>query len=231
MKAAIEINNLTKSFGAKHVIDDITVSFEEGKVTGLLGPNGAGKSTLLKMLVGLVKPDSGSIRIFDQKPSVKLNSQIAYLPDRAGWYMFQTVKQAIDYANSIFSDFDMEKAQNMLKEMKLNPEAKVGNISKGQQACLYLIFCLARKASLCLLDEPFSGIDLISRERIIQSIIDSIFDSRQTIIISTHEIHESESLFEKVVFLDEGKIKLSGEVEELRRHGESLETVYRRLYI
>lgn len=231
MKAAVEINNLAKSFGVKHVIDNITISFEEGKVTGLLGPNGAGKSTLLKMLVGLVKPDSGSIRIFDQKPSVKLNSQIAYLPDRAGWYMFQTVKQALDYANSIFSDFDMEKADNMLKQMKLDPEMKVGNISKGQQACLYLIFCLARKASLCLLDEPFSGIDLISRERIIQSIIDSIFDSRQTIIISTHEIHESESLFEKVVFLDEGKIKLCGEVEELRKQGESLEAVYRRLYI
>ena len=92
MNVGIDINNLKKSYNLKQVIDNLSLSFTEGKVTGLLGPNGAGKSTLLKMLVGLVKPDSGSIRIFGQQPSTELNSQIAYLPDRAGWYSFQTLK-------------------------------------------------------------------------------------------------------------------------------------------
>ena len=197
MNAAIEINNLKKSYNSKHVIDNLSLSFTEGKVTGLLGPNGAGKSTLLKMLVGLVKPDSGSILIFRQQPSRELNSQIAYLPDRAGWYSFQTLKEALTYANMIFPGFDVEKASDMLKLMKLDPEMKVGNLSKGQQACFYLIFCLARKVRLCILDEPFSGIDLISRERIIQGIIASIIDGNQTIIISTHEIYETESLLKK----------------------------------
>ena len=230
MKTAIEISNLKKSYESKNVIDNLSLSFAEGKVTGLLGPNGAGKSTLLKMLVGLVKPDSGSISIFGEQPSIKLNSQIAYLPDRAGWYQFQTVKEAINYANIIFANFNLEKAWNMLDQMRLDSLMKVEKLSKGQQACLYLIFCLARNSSLCLLDEPFSGIDLISRERIIQGIIDSIMDSNQTIIISTHEIYESESLFEDVVFLDNGNLKLKGDVEEFRLQGESLETIYRRLY-
>ena len=97
----------------------------------------------------------------------------------------------------IFPGFDVEKASDMLKLMKLDPEMKAGNLSKGQQACLYLIFCLARKVRLCILDEPFSGIDLISRERIIQGIIASIMDGNQTIIISTHEIYETESLLKK----------------------------------
>ncbi len=170
------------------------------------------------------------LQIFGQQPSIKLNSHIAYLPDRAGWYQFQTVKEALDYANMIFTNFNLEKANEYVSSNETRSLMKVENLSKGQQACLYLIFCLARNVRLCILDEPFSGIDLISRERIIQGIIDSIMDSNQTIIISTHEIYESESLFEEVVFLDNGNVKLMGDVEEFRSQGESLETIYRRLY-
>ena len=230
MNTAIEISKIVKSYNSKRVIDNLSLTFAEGKVTGLLGPNGAGKSTLFKMLVGLVKPDSGNIQIFGQKPSIELNSQIAYLPDRAGWYQFQSVKEALAYANVIFPGFDAERAQGMVKLMKLDHDMKVADMSKGQQACLYLIFCLARNVRLIILDEPFSGIDLISRERIIQGIIDSIIDRRQTIIISTHEIYESESLFEDVVFLDNGNITLTGDVETLRSQEGSLEAIYRRLY-
>ncbi|MDP4093306.1 MAG: ABC transporter ATP-binding protein [Bacillota bacterium] len=230
MNTAVETIKLTKRYGSKIVIDNLDLNIEEGKVTGLLGPNGAGKSTLLKALVGLVRPDSGSISIFGQKPSIKLNSEIAYLPDRAGWYQFHTVKTALEYAKSVFPGFDEPKSEEMVKQMKLDIDMKVETLSKGQQACLQLILCLARNVRLCILDEPFSGIDLISRERIIQGIIESIMDGSRTLIISTHEIYESESLFEKVVFLEEGHVKLAGEVEELRRQGDSLENVYRRLY-
>jgi ABC-2 type transport system ATP-binding protein len=114
--------------------------------------------------------------------------------------------------------------------MKLKPEMKVENLSKGQQTCLHLIFCLSRKVRLCILDEPFSGIDLISRERIIHGIIDSIMESSHTVIITTHEIYESENLFEKVVFLDNGRVCMAGDVEELRSQGNSLEALYRRFF-
>jgi ABC-2 type transport system ATP-binding protein len=230
MNFAIELNNLTKTYDSIPVINNLTLNFEQGKVTGLLGPNGAGKSTLLKMLVGLVKPDAGSINIFGQQPSISLNSNIAYLPDRASWYQFQTVKAAFQYANIIFTGFDLEKANKLAVSMKLDVNKKVSALSKGQQSCLYLIFCLARNVQLVLLDEPFSGIDLISREHIIHGIIDSIMDNTQTIIICTHEIYEAESLFEQVVFLSEGNIALVGNVEKLRLKEGSLENIYRRLF-
>ena len=101
MSSALEIKYLSKSYGSKIALDDLTISFPGGQITGLLGPNGAGKSTLLKVLVGLVKPQFGIIRIFDQPAHWKLNSEIAYLPDRPKWYKVHTVKQAITYAHNV----------------------------------------------------------------------------------------------------------------------------------
>jgi len=118
----------------------------------------------------------------------------------------------------------------MAKMMDLELTDKVSALSKGQGARLQVILCLARNVKLVLLDEPFSGIDLVSRERIIQSIIDSMLDKQQTIIISTHEIHEAESLFDHVVFLDQGKLRLEGNAEVLRQENGSIESIYRGLF-
>lgn len=230
MSSALEINNLCKSYGSKKALTQLTVSFPEGQISGLLGPNGAGKSTLLKVLIGLVKPESGTIRVLGQQPNWKLNAEIAYLPDRAKWYKFHTIEQALSYAFKILPGFDLQRAHQMAKIMDLELNAKVSTLSKGQEARLYVILCLARKVKLVLLDEPFSGIDLVSRERIIQSIIDSMLDNQQTILISTHEIHEAESLFDHVVFLDQGRLILEGNAEALRQENGSIESIYRGLF-
>ncbi|HUX46505.1 MAG TPA: ATP-binding cassette domain-containing protein, partial [Desulfosporosinus sp.] len=113
MNSALEINNLCKSYGSKKALTQLTVSFPEGQVTGLLGPNGAGKSTLLKTLVGLVKPESGTIKVLGQQPHWKLNAEIAYLPDRAKWYKFHTVEQALSYALKILPGFNLPHAYQM----------------------------------------------------------------------------------------------------------------------
>lgn len=230
MENAVVFENVVKTYDNKPALNNLSCNFSGNKVTGLLGPNGAGKSTLLKMIVGLVKPNSGRVQVWGQQPGIRANADIAYLPDRGSWYGFQSVQNAIDYAGKILPGFDNAKAWELCKSMKLDPGVKVGSMSKGQQACLNLLLCLARDVKLILLDEPFSGIDLISRERIISGIIDSIADSKKTIILSTHEIYESESLFEDVLFLDGGSTMLSGDVEALRAKEGSLETIYRRLY-
>lgn len=227
MNAAIQMLNVNKRYAAKQVITNLTASFPEGQVTGLLGQNGAGKSTLFKILVGLVKPLSGEIKIFGENPSWKLNAQIAYLPDRAQWYKFHTVEQAFHYAEHVFPGFERERAIRMASAMGLDLKQIVGSMSRGQEARLQLILCVARDVKLVLLDEPFSGIDLISRERIIEGIIESMVDRQQTIIISTHEIHEAESLFDHVVLLDQGQVVLSEQAERLREEKGSVESVYR----
>ncbi|WP_088226361.1 ABC transporter ATP-binding protein [Desulfosporosinus sp. FKB] len=230
MSNALEIKYLSKSYGPKIALDDLYVSFPEGQITGLLGPNGAGKSTLLKVIVGLVKPQAGNILVFGQPPHWKFNAEIAYLPDRAKWYKVHTIERAINYALTILPGFDLPRALEMIKTMDLDLDSRVSALSKGQQASLYVILCLARKVKLVLLDEPFTGIDLLSRERIIQSLIDSMLDQPQTIIISTHEIHETESLFDHVVFLNRGQLVLEGNVEALRQEKGCIESIYRGLF-
>ncbi|WP_088187311.1 ABC transporter ATP-binding protein [Desulfosporosinus sp. FKA] len=230
MSNALEIKYLSKSYGSKIALDDLYVSFPEGQITGLLGPNGAGKSTLLKVIVGLVKPQAGNVQLFGQPPHWKLNAKIAYLPDRAKWYKAHTIERALNYALTILPGFDLPRALKMVITMDLDLDSRVSALSKGQQASLYVILCLARKVKLVLLDEPFTGIDLLSRERIIQSLIDSMIDQPQTIIISTHEIYETESLFDHVVFLNRGKLVLEGNVEALRQEKGCIESIYRGLF-
>jgi len=230
MSNAIEIKYLNKSYGPKKALDDLYVSFPEGQITGLLGPNGAGKSTLFKAIVGLIKPQCGNILVFGHPPHWKLNAEIAYLPDRAKWYKDHTIKQALAYALNILPGFDLPRALQMVNLMKLDLYDQVSALSKGQEARLHIILCLARKVKLVLLDEPFSGIDLLSRERIIESIINSMIDQPQTILISTHEIHETESLFDHVVFLNKGELVLEANAEALRQERGSIESIYRGLF-
>lgn len=230
MSNAIEIKYLNKFYGSKVALDDLYVTFPDGQITGLLGPNGAGKSTLFKAIVGLVKPQCGNILVFGQHPHWKLNAEIAYLPDRAKWYKTHTIKQALTYALNVLPGFDLPRALELVDLMKLELDDQVSTLSKGQEARLHIILCLARKVKLVLLDEPFSGIDLLSREQIIQTIIDSMINQPQTILISTHEIHEAESLFDHVVFLNKGQLVLEGNAEVLRQEKGSIESIYRGLF-
>ncbi len=227
---AVNLENATKAYGSQRALDSLTLGLPEGQVTGILGPNGAGKSTLFKAIIGLVKLDAGSVRVLDGSPSWKTNGQISYLSDQCRWYGSHTVRQAIDYAAAVFPHFDQERARELAEFMRLKNDAIVRTLSRGEEARLKLIICLARDVRLMLLDEPFSGIDLVSREKIIQGLIESFAERKQTIIISTHEIREAESLFDQVAFIDQGQVVLAGEVEALRQEKGSLESIYRGLF-
>lgn len=227
---AVNLHNVSKKYGSTKALDSLTMSIPEGQITGVLGPNGAGKSTLFKTIVGLTRPDQGDITVLGQKPSWKVNSQVAYLADQCRWYEFHTVLEAINYAAAVFPNFNKEKAQELVSSLGLTNDATVGSLSKGQKARLQLIMCLARDVQLLLLDEPFSGIDLVSREKIIQGIIQTFSNNKQTIIINTHEIHQAESLFDQVIFMDQGQVIMAGEVETLRQESGSIEAIYRGLF-
>lgn len=228
--SAISLEDVTKTYGSQRALESLTLQIAAGQVTGILGPNAAGKSTLFKTLVGLVRPDAGKVEVLGGPPSWRTNGQIAYLSDQCRWYESHTIDQALEYSKMVFPHFNQERAEHLLESMNLARGTAVGSLSKGQEARLKLTICLARDAQLLLLDEPFSGIDLISREKIIQGLIESFNDRRPTIVISTHEIHEAESLFDQVVFLDQGRVLLSGEAETLREEKGSLESIYRGLF-
>jgi ABC-2 type transport system ATP-binding protein len=222
---AISCRGVTKTYGRKRALDNLTLDIPRGQVVGILGPNGAGKSTLFRILTGLTKPDKGEVRILGETPGWRTNRMIAYLPDRARWYADHTVEQAFRWAESFLPGFDPAAARRLAEFMKLDPHLRAGDMSRGQEARLMLVLCLARRVPLIMLDEPFTGIDAPSRTRIIESLVEYIGEDGPTVLISTHELHEAEPLFDAAVFLADGRVALTGTADELRRRYGSMRDV------
>jgi len=221
---------VVKRYGNKFALNGLTLSIPQGRVVGVLGPNGSGKSTLFRLLTGLTRQDKGHISVLGQSPGWRTNADVAYLPDRARWYSDHTVNQTFLWGESLLPGFDRSVAERLSAFMKLDLNLQVSGMSRGQEARLMLILCIARKVPLIILDEPFSGIDVPSRERIIEALIDHVGTGEHTVLVSTHEIQEAEALFDHAVFLRDGQVVLSGEADDLRASYGSMHTIMKQLY-
>lgn len=227
----IELKGVHKRYLLKHAVNGIDLQIKKGSIVGLLGPNGSGKSTLLKMLAGLVHPSSGSILVNGRSPDVHNKQHVAYLPEIDHLYGWMTVMETLRFISGFYPDWQQDKAAEMLMSMELDENQKVRNLSKGLRARLKLIAALSRNVPLVLLDEPFSGIDPSSRAKIIRSIIREFQSEEQTIILSTHSINESEPMFDDVIFLQNGRVKLFDSSENLRaEYGCSLDHIWEKVY-
>ncbi len=211
----IEFRNVSKRFGPVVALDSINIDFPAGSITGIFGPNGAGKSTIMKLIAGINYPDQGDVKLDGGHPRTKRQS-VAYLPEIDHLYPWWNLRQAANFLSTFYQDWDEGRYKELLLFLNLNEQMIMGKISKGQRAKCKLLLVLARKAPYLLLDEPFSGIDLLTREEIAGALIKSYREGEQAILISTHEIDEIESLVEKVIFIDQGRIQLYGDAEQLR---------------
>jgi len=211
----IEFKNVSKSFGSTVALNDVSIVFPRGKIIGLFGPNGAGKSTSIKLIMGLNRPDRGEVRVDGENPQNK-KQDMAYLPEIDHLYPWMNIAQAADFTRTFYADWDEAKYRELIKFLNLQEDMKIAKISKGQRAKTKLLLTVSRRAPYLLMDEPLSGIDILTREEIINTLIRDYREGEQTIIISTHEIAEVESLVDEVIFLDKGKVKLNGNAEDLR---------------
>lgn len=229
---AVKIRGLRKKYKTTAALQGIDFDFSKGKITGVLGPNGSGKSTLLKSIVGLVKPSGGQIKVLGSSPGRENKEQIAFLPEINNFYNWMTVEQTIHFHHSQFSNFNLEKAEEIREFMNLEPETKISNLSLGMAARMKLVVTLAREVPLLIMDEPLSGIDPQSRARILESLILEYKAGEQTIIFSTHEVVEAEKFFDQVLFLENGEIKLTGNADDLREErGESIQELMKEVFI
>ena len=230
MEQILKANQLSKYFYQKKALDKIDMNIEKGKIYGILGPNGGGKSTFLKIAAGLLKPSQGEITIDNKEPGVYTKSIVSYLPETNYLYKWMKIKDALNFFKDLYADFDVERARESLKFMELEEEEKVTSLSKGMMGRLKLTLALSRKAKLYLLDEPLNGIDPISREKIITSILDS-YSKKSSILICSHLIYYIEKLLDYVFFLSEGRIILSGDAEELRnKRGMSIDKLFQEVF-
>lgn len=213
----IEVVGVKKKFRRKKVLENITFNVKKGEITALLGLNGVGKSTLLKIIMGLVKQDEGEVLFNGEKLNYKTYENIAFVPDVLNTYGDMKIKDAFEYMSMMYEKWDMDKAYEMLKDFKLTDDLKINKLSKGNIARVKLILGFARHPEYLLLDEPFSGIDIFTREKFIESLI-GYMDNNIGVLLTTHELKEVENIVDKVVFLSDGNIKIEFYVEDVREN-------------
>ena len=227
MNNLIEIKGLSKTYGRKKVLDDLNISISCGKIIGLLGPNASGKSTLIKIINGLLQPTSGSVTIDGEKPGVHTKSIISYLPEKPYTNNELTVRQLVSLFKDFYSDFNEEKAYQMLYDLKVDPNSKIKTLSKGTKEKVQLILVMSRHAKLYILDEPISGVDPAARSYVIRTIINN-YPPESTIIIVTHLISEIEHICDEVCFLNNGKIVLYEDTDTIRvKNKTSVDALFR----
>ncbi|MDA2780083.1 ABC transporter ATP-binding protein [Bacillus cereus group sp. Bc002] len=230
MTELLKIENLWKRYGLKAVIRELSIEITEGKIVGLVGDNGSGKTTLLKMIAGLQHPSEGSITITGKKVGLETKEIVSFMSDKPVFDDWMTVKDSIFFYRDFYKDFDMQKAVDTIAEFKIPLEEKVTALSKGMVEKLQIILTFSRKTKLYVLDEPLGGIDLVSREHVLELIL-QFYREDCTILISTHLINEVENIFDEVIFLKDGEIVLYENVEELRfQRGKAVTDVFKEVF-
>ncbi len=226
----LEIKDLNKSFDNKKILKDINLSIQSGKIIGLLGKNGVGKTTLIKLINDLLTPTSGEILINGQKIGVETKKVISYLPERTYLNKQMKVSEVISYFEDFYDNFDSKKAKKLLKDLDLDINQKLTQMSKGMQEKVQLVLVMSRNADLYVLDEPLGGVDPATRDYILDTIL-SNFNENASVIISTHLISDIEKILDEVIFIDKGQIVLQSDADKLRKKEKSsIDEIFRRMF-
>lgn len=225
--AILECHDLCKNYNQKKVIKNVNLTIEKGKIVGLLGPNGSGKTTIIKLINDLLVPTSGKVLVNGMAPGIETKKIISYLPERTYLSFNMKVSELITFFKDFYDDFDEQRALKLLKQLKINVNDKLKTMSKGMKEKVQLVLVMSRKASLYILDEPIGGVDPATRDYILKTIMDN-FNDESTIIISTHLISDVEKILDDVIFIDNGKIKLTASADDLRKEkNASIDEIFR----
>ena len=213
----VEARNLTLSYGANRAVDDVSFVIPKGRVVGLLGHNGAGKTTLMKALVGLTQ-GQGELSVMGLRPHdqrVQLLESVCYIPDVAILPRWARVDELITLMGGLHPRFSAERARTLLRRTSVGLKDKVKTLSKGMVVQAHLALMAAVDARLMILDEPTLGLDVISRKSFYEMLIDEWCDGERSVLISTHQVEEIESLLSDVMMLNEGRLALSISLEDM----------------
>lgn len=215
----VEIHRLTRKFGAQKALDEVSLTIPRGGVFGLIGANGAGKTTLIKHILGLLRAQSGTVRVFGLDPvtnPVGTLGRIGYLSEDRELPDWMAVGELMRYTQSFFPNWDEKYAEELRVMFDLDPQAKVGKLSRGQRARAGLLTALAHRPEFLLLDEPSSGLDPVVRRDILSAIIRTIADEGRTVLFSSHLLDEVERVADQVMFIRQGRLLLTAPMDEIK---------------
>lgn len=219
MTSVIGVSGLSRRFGARIALDGVDFVVKRGSVHGLVGANGAGKTTLIRHLLGLLRAEAGTVRVFGLDPvadPVSVLSRIGYLSEENDLPAWMTVDELLRYSRAFYPAWDVRYAEDLRETFGLAPGAKIGSLSKGQKARAGLVAALAHRPELLLLDEPSSGLDPIVRRDILEAILKTIAHEGRTVLFSSHLLDEVERVADDVTMINRGRIVLSAPLDEIR---------------
>ncbi len=217
MTPLIKAEHLSKNYAGFKALDDIHFSIEPGQIVGLIGPNGAGKTTLLKTILGLTSYE-GTLDVLTLTPRhnrKKLMAHMCFIADVAILPKWISVEQALTFVEGVHPRFNRSKALKFLERTQLRMPQKVCSMSKGMIVQLHLALVMAIEVNILVLDEPTLGLDIIYRKQFYQSLIEDYFNEQRTIIITTHQIEEIESLLTRIMMIHKGKLILDEKTDQL----------------
>jgi ABC-2 type transport system ATP-binding protein len=215
----VRVSELTRRFGTKTALDAVSLSLPRGAVYGLVGANGAGKTTLIRHLLGLLRAEGGSVRVFGLDPVADpkgVLSRIGYLSeenDLPGW---MRVEELVRYSRAFYAAWDDAYAEELRRAFALDSAAKIGSLSRGQKARAGLLVALAHRPELLLLDEPSSGLDPVVRRDILEAVLRTIAHEGRTVLFSSHLLEEVERVADHVTMISHGRIALSAPLDAIR---------------
>ena len=224
----IDVSNLTRRFGAHTALASVSLALPRGAVYGLVGANGAGKTTLIKHVLGLLRAEGGSVRVFGLDPvadPVAVLSRIGYLSEENDLPAWMRVDELIRYSRAFYPAWDDGYAEELRQTFALDPAAKIKTLSKGQKARAGLLIALAHRPELLVLDEPSSGLDPIVRRDILGAVMRTVAADGRTVLFSSHLLEEVEQVADHVTMISQGRIVLSGPlaaIKESHRVGDRL---------
>ena len=218
MSIAISLRNVVKTFGPTRALDGLDLEIATGEVHGYLGPNGSGKSVTIRTLLGLLRHDSGDVRLLDGDPwrdAVALHSRLAYVPGDVSLWPNLSGGEIIDYFGRLRGDLDKVKRDELIERFELDPRKKAGTYSKGNRQKVALVLALSSHAELLLLDEPTAGLDPLM-ETVFQECIHEVAGEGRTVMLSSHILAEVEKLCDRVTIIRHGRTVQSGTLDDLR---------------
>lgn len=216
----VDVQGLSRTFGASKALNDVTLQLKPGLVYGLVGSNGAGKSTLIRHLLGLMRPQQGTVRVLGLDPvksPVEVLAQIGYLSEERDLPEWMRVDELLSYTSAFYPGWDFEYAKDLLRTFDLDSTKKVKHLSKGMRAQAGLIVAVAHRPRLLLLDEPSTGLDAVIRKDILNAIIRTVADDGRTALFSSHLLDEVEQMSDELFMVDHGRIVLRGSVDSVKR--------------
>ncbi len=217
---AVEVAGVSKSFNATKVVDDLSFTCQAGVILGMVGPNGAGKTTTMRMLMDIIKPDTGEVRVFGLPPNERTKDSIGYLPEERGLYRKLTVSDCLGYLaslKSMSSSAARSRAQELLVHvgMAQHQHKKIEELSRGMSQLVQFVATILHDPALVVLDEPISGLDPVNA-KMLKDMLAGLRQQGKCVILSTHLMNEVEELCDRVLMINRGKAVLYGRVSEVK---------------